>query len=160
MMMIFNSLMNCRITMAPPTAEASATETDLAAIEKLHAADIAAAKIHDIHTLITLLAEDCILLPPKQEPLCGREAIWNYMQAQLPESQKYEITEYIQHFEEIKIFGDWAYEWATFYGAYHPKSGGPDLYERSRLFRILRRQQDGTWQVARAIWHELPYQFQ
>ncbi len=59
-------------------------ETDLAAIQKLHATDMAAAKIHDIQTLITLVTEDCILLPPKQEPIRGREAIWKYMQAQLP----------------------------------------------------------------------------
>ena len=134
----------------------SFSEADIVAIEELHETDMAAAKIHDIKTLITLMTDDCILLPPGQEPIRGRDGIWKFMQEQLPENQKYEITEYVQHFEEVKIFGDWAYEWATFHGTYHLKSGGPDLYERSRLFRILRRQADGTWKVARAIWHELP----
>ncbi|UCE07639.1 MAG: SgcJ/EcaC family oxidoreductase, partial [bacterium] len=125
-------------------------------IEKLHETDMAAAKIHDINTLITLMTDDCILLPPGQEPIRGRDAIWKFMQEQLPENQKYEITEYVQDFEEVKIIGDWAYEWATFHGTYHLKSGGPDLREKSRLFRILRRQTDGSWKVARSIWHELP----
>jgi ketosteroid isomerase-like protein len=95
------------------------------------------------------------MLPPKQEPIRGREAIWKFMQIQLPESQKYEITEYVQHFEEVKVIGDYAYEWATFHGTYHLKTDGPDLYERSRLFRILRRHTDGSWKVARAIWQEM-----
>jgi uncharacterized protein (TIGR02246 family) len=116
---------------------------------------MAAAKIHDIQTLITLVTEDCILLPPKQEPIRGRKAIWKYMQAQLPENQQYEITEYVQHFEEVQVIGDYAYEWATFHGTYHLKNGRPDLYERSRLFRILRRQTDNSWKVARVIWQEM-----
>ena len=139
-----------------PSEQKSSHDADMAAIEKLHETDMAAAKIHDIDTLITLMTDDCILLPPGHEPIRGRESIWKFMQEQLPENQKYEITEYIQHFEEVKIIGDWAYEWATFHGTYHLKSGGPDLNERSRLFRILRRQSDGSWKVARAIWHELP----
>ena len=139
-----------------PTGRKNSNDADMAAIEKLHETDMAAAKIHDIDTLITLMTDDCILLPPGQEPIRGRDAIWKFMQEQLPENQKYEITEYVQDFDEIKIIGDWAYEWATFHGTYHLKSGGPDMYEKSRLFRILRRQSDGSWKVARAIWHELP----
>ena len=139
-----------------PSEQKSSHDADMAAIEKLHETDMAAAKIHDIDTLITLMTDDCILLPPGQEPIRGRDAIWKFMQEQLPENQKYEITEYVQDFDEIKIIGDWAYEWATFHGTYHLKSGGPDLHERSRLFRILCRQSDGSWKVARAIWHELP----
>jgi uncharacterized protein (TIGR02246 family) len=139
-----------------PSGQKHSHNADMAAIQKLHETDMAAAKIHDIKTLITLMTDDCILLPPGQEPIRGREAIWKFMQEQLPENQKYEITEYVQHFEEVKIIGEWAYEWATFHGTYHLKSGGPDLHERSRLFRILHRQPDGSWKVTRAIWHELP----
>ena len=131
-------------------------EPDLAAIQRLHETDMAAAKIHDIRTLITLITDDCILLPPGHEPIRGRDAIWKFMQEQLPENQNYKITEYVQHFEEVKIIGDWAFEWATFHGIFRHKSGGADLHERSRLFRVLRRQSDGSWKVARAIWHELP----
>ena len=138
-----------------PSRQKSSNDAEMVAIEKLHETDMAAAKIHDINTLITLMTDDCILLPLGQEPIRGRDAIWKFMQEQLPESQKYEITEYVQQFEEVKIIGDWAYEWATFHGTYHLKSGGPDLHERSRLFRILRRQPDGSWKVARSIWHEL-----
>ncbi|MBN2091841.1 SgcJ/EcaC family oxidoreductase [candidate division KSB1 bacterium] len=151
---LFHRLCNF-LRIIKPGDDESSSEVDLAAIQKLHETDMAAAKIHDIHTLITLVTNDCILLPPKLEPIRGREAIWKFMQEQLPENQKYAITEYIQHFEEVKIIGDWAYEWANFHGTYHLKSGGSELQERSRLFRILRRQTDGSWKVARVIWQEM-----
>jgi len=41
------------------------------------------------------------------------------------------------------------------YGFLHV-SGGEEIQERARLFRILRRQSDGSWKCARAIWHQLP----
>jgi hypothetical protein len=82
-------------------------------IQKLHKTDMAAAKIHDIHVLIALITDSCILLPPEQEPIRGRDAIWKFMQEQLPENQKYDITKYIQNFEEIKIIGNWPYEFMS-----------------------------------------------
>jgi ketosteroid isomerase-like protein len=136
--------------------EQDTLKKDLAAIEALHAKDMAAAKIHDIGTLITLNTEDCILIPPGREPIRGKQAIWKYMNEQKPEMEKYLITEYRQEFEEIEIAGDWAYEWGTFHGTFRLKSGGPDLKEKSRLFRILKRQPDGSWKCHRSIWHALP----
>ncbi len=129
---------------------------DLEAINELHRADMAAAKIHDIKTLITLWTEDGILLLPGQEPIRGKAAIWNHLQKQLPESQKFEISEYLHRFEEIQVSGDWAYEWGTYTGTYRLKSGGPDIHERARLFRVLRRQGDGSWKCHRAFAQELP----
>ena len=138
------------------SSEGFSQEDALAEIEKLHQTDMAAAKVYDIETLSTLWTDDCVLLQPGQEPISGREALWAYMQANLEEQKQYEITEYVQEFEEVKILGDWAYEWGTFHGAYRPVSGGEIIRERARLFRILKRQPDGSWKCARAIWHELP----
>ncbi len=129
---------------------------DLEAIETLHRADMTAARIHDIKTLITLWTDDGILFLPGQEPIRGKAAIWNHMQAQLPESLKYEITEYLHRFEEIQVSGDWAYECGTYTGMYRLKSGGPDLHERARLFRVLRRQPDGSWKCHRAFVQDPP----
>ncbi len=134
----------------------SQREADLAAIEKLHQADTAAARVHDIQTLITLWTDDGILFLPGREPIRGRAAIWQYLQEQLPESRKYEITEYLHRFEEIQVSGSWAYEWGTFSGTYHLQGGGPDLHERARLFRVLRRQDDGSWKCHRAIAQDTP----
>ncbi len=134
----------------------SGLKLDLEAIEKLHQADMAAAKVHDIHTLITLWTDDGILFLPGREPVRGKAAIWDYMQKQLPESQKYAISEYHHCFDEIQVSGDWAYEWGIFTGTYRLQSGGPDLHERARLFRVLQRQPDGSWKCHRAFAQNLP----
>lgn len=131
-------------------------ENDLAAIEKLHQTDMAASRAQDIKTLIELWTEDGVLLLAGREPIRGKAAIWKYMQEQQPEMMNYEITEYVHEFEEIRVIGDWAFEWGTFRGTYHLKSGGPDLHERARLFRVLRRQPDGSWKCGRAIGFDLP----
>jgi len=137
------------------SGEDTSQDEALAEIEKLHRTDMAAAKVNDIETLRTLWTDDCVLLQPDQEPIKGREAMWAYMQEALEEQKQYEITEYVHDFEEIEVLGDWAYEWGTFRGAYRPVSGGEEIRERARLFRILKRQPDGSWKCARAIWHQL-----
>ena len=63
-----------------PSRQNNSHNADLAAIQQLHETDMAAAKIHDIDTLITLMTDDCILLPPGQEPIRGRDEIWKFMQ--------------------------------------------------------------------------------
>ena len=137
-------------------SENSTRNRDVEAIQKLHETDMAAAKIFDIHTLISLWTDDGILLQPGQEPIVGKEALWKYLNTALEQQKQYEIIEYVQHFEEIKIIDDHAYEWGTFVGLTKSIAGGEEKSHRSRLFRILRRQTDGSWKVARAIWHALP----
>jgi uncharacterized protein (TIGR02246 family) len=128
----------------------------LARIRELHETDWAASKAYDVETLRSLWTEDCVLLQPGQEPIIGDEALWAYMQAQVPGMQENEILEYRHDFEEVNVLGDWAYEWGTFYGSYRSAAGGKIVHERARLFRMLRRQRDGSWKVSRAIWHTLP----
>jgi len=126
------------------------------AIDQLHKLDMLAFKTHNINMLITLVTEDCIMLPPAQEPICGREAIRNYLNEKFMEWKNYEVAQFDQQFEEVNLIGELAYEWGTSKGIFYMKNGGPDIFENSRLFRILRSQPDGTWKIARVMWHDVP----
>lgn len=132
------------------------TDEDLEAIRRLHQTDWAASKARDLETLRTLWTEDAVLLPPGGEPVAGGEAIWAFLNAQQPEMEPYEILEYRHDFQEIEILGDWAYEWGVFHGTYRRGGSEEIRKDRARLFRILKRQGDGSWKVSRAIWQELP----
>ena len=68
----------------------------------------------------------------------------------------YRITEYVHNFEERKILGDWAFEWGSYVSAAEPLPEGGPIRATGKLLRILRRQADGTWKVARAIWNHDP----
>jgi uncharacterized protein (TIGR02246 family) len=125
------------------------------AIDQLHRMDLEALKTHNVDMLVALFTEDCIMLPPALSPLCGRDAIRSYLTDKLIEWEIYEIASYDQHFEEVKVVGDMAYEWGTSKGVYYMKNDGQNIFENSRMFRILRSQPDGSWKIARVIWHDV-----
>jgi uncharacterized protein (TIGR02246 family) len=127
-----------------------------AAIDQLHQMDLDTFKTRDIDTQVKLVTEDCVMLPPAMRPLCGREAIRNYLTDKFREWGPYAVALCDQQFEEVKLIGDMAYEWGTFRGVYYMKNGGPEIFENSRLFRILRSQPDGSWKIARVMWHDIP----
>jgi ketosteroid isomerase-like protein len=67
-----------------------------------------------------------------------------------------EITEYVMDFREVRIVGDQAFEWACTSLTVKPKGAGTDFHASGNLMRILRKQQDWNWKVARAIWNDNP----
>jgi ketosteroid isomerase-like protein len=125
----------------------------LAEIEKLHKTDRAASIKGDFSTLISLLTDDCVLLPPDSPPIAGKEAILEYFDAQKDLLRGIEITEYVHDFQEIKIFGKWAYEWGYFSNTARPSGGGELIKGKGKLFRILELQDDSSWKVFRSIWN-------
>jgi uncharacterized protein (TIGR02246 family) len=124
-----------------------------AEIEKLHKADREASLNGDLATLITLMTDDCVLLPPGKPPIVGKDAIQEYFNEQKEQLRDIEITEYIHDFQEIKICGNWAYEWGYFSNTAKPVDGGEIIKGRGKLFRILKLQEDGSWKVSRSIWN-------
>jgi ketosteroid isomerase-like protein len=125
-------------------------------IERLHETDQAASKKGDFATLITLLADGCVLLPPGRPPIIGKDAIWKYFQEQKEQLCNIEIIEYMHDFQEIKICGKWAFEWGSFSNAARPAGGGEVIRGKGKLFRILERQENGSWKVSRSIWNSDP----
>ena len=125
----------------------------LAEIKKLHKTDREASIKGDLSTLITLLTDDCMLLPPDSPPIAGKDNIKNFFDEQKALLKDIEITEYVHDFQEIKILGDWAYEWCYFSNMAQPKDGGKIISGKGKLFRILELQEDGSWKVARSIWN-------
>jgi len=131
-------------------------QTDKQMIEELHKKDVAASKARDLATLVSLWTDDGVALPPGEDPIIGKEAIQLWLQRDLEQERDYQITEYVHNFEEIEILGEWAFEWGTLSGAVEPVAGGPPMRMTGKLLRILKRQPDGTWKVARSMWNNDP----
>jgi uncharacterized protein (TIGR02246 family) len=129
---------------------------DLRAIEHLHQTDMAASKARDVATLLSLCSDDCVMLPPGEDPILGKEAIRESLERDVAQEQGYRITEYVHHFEEVRVLGEWAFEWGTFSAAAKPLGGGPPIQSSGKILRILARRADGTWRVARSIWNNDP----
>jgi uncharacterized protein (TIGR02246 family) len=129
---------------------------DRQAIEELHQRDIAASKARDLATLLSLCSDDCVMLPPGGDPIVGREAIRRSLAQDLAQEQDYQITEYVHDFAEVRVIGAWAFEWGRFSAAAEPVGGGAPIRSSGKILRILRRQADGAWKVARSIWNNDP----
>jgi uncharacterized protein (TIGR02246 family) len=126
---------------------------DLAAILELHAKDIDASRSRDFDTLLSLWTEDGVLLEQGKEPTVGIEAIKAYIDQQKEASKAYEILEYEHRWEEIKIIGDWAFEWGYFDAVAEMTRTNEIIEQRGKLLRVLKKQKDGSWKVARVIAH-------
>ncbi|MGD2146356.1 MAG: SgcJ/EcaC family oxidoreductase [Anaerolineae bacterium] len=131
-------------------------EHSLRCIEELHKRDMAASKARDTATLLSLCTDDCVMLPPGEDPIVGRDAIRASLEQDTVQEQDYRITEYVHKFEEVKVLGGWAYEWGIFSAAAEPVRGGREIRSSGKILRILRRQPDGTWKVSRSIWNNDP----
>jgi uncharacterized protein (TIGR02246 family) len=126
------------------------------AIAALHETDMVASMARDIDTLVSLCSDDCVLLPPGQEPIRGREAVRESLERDAEQGQTYRITEYVHEFEEVRILDGWAFEWGRFRAAAEPVRGGSPIRSSGKILRVLKRQTDGAWKVARSIWNDDP----
>jgi len=130
-------------------------KTDREKIEELHQTDMKASMANDPDTLLGLWTEDGVMIRPTGEPVIGKKAITQAMESYREQLKNITFTQYLIEFKEVKIIGDHAYEWGDYHHKYFTKDKpGQELEQTGRLMRILRRQPDGQWKVARAIWTE------
>jgi len=127
-------------------------EQDLQKIEKLHQADMTASKQGNLEGLKRLVTDDIVLVYPDRDPVIGKKAYCDQIDAYRKQLKDLTITQYLIEFDEIKVIGNHAYEWGSFHHRYLIRGQLEELIEKGRLMRILRRDPKGSWKVARAIW--------
>ena len=128
-----------------------AAPADLEAINELHRRDMQASKTWDVETLASLWTDDIVSMPQDGPPLIGKEANRNSLLKLKEESRDIDIVEYDLAFNEVKVIGDWAFEWGTFSATIRSKDEGEVSRSSGKLFRVLKRDADGTWKVARSM---------
>ena len=124
---------------------------DFEAIEEIHRRDVEATKSGDTETLKSLMDAQCVVFPPDCEPTNGQTYLDQVWPSSTDEGQP-EILELVQDWQELCVFGDFAYEQGIVRYTVR-EAGGQVIRETQQLIRILRRQSDGAWRVYRALWH-------
>ena len=132
---------------------AAANSADLEAINQLHQKDAEASKRWDVDALVALWTDDVVSLYPEMKPVVGKEANRNLLLSLKQEAEGSQITEYNFNFNEVKVAGDWAYEWGTLSVAEVPAGEREPVRSSIKLMRILKRDSDGAWKVARTIFN-------
>jgi uncharacterized protein (TIGR02246 family) len=139
----------CSSDKQPPNQAAPAS--DMEAINELHKRDTEASKAWDVETLVSLWTDDIVSIHQDGNPVIGKEANRNSLLKLKQASGDIDIVEYDISFKEVKVIGDWAYEWGTFSGTVKLKAGGEAYKSSGKIFRMLKRDADGSWKVARTM---------
>ena len=126
---------------------------DIEAINKLHQREMEASRKWDIDTLALLWTDDVVMLPAGEPALIGRDANRASITRLRDESGSAQIGDYILSFNEVKVTGDWAFEWGTYSGTLAPEGGGESLRATGKVIRVLRKDADGSWKIARAMYN-------
>lgn len=126
---------------------------DIANIEDLRRRDVAASMAGEIENLKLLMDEQCIVLPPDSKPESGQAFLDRAADSSKDAKSQEQIIELTQEWEELQLFGDFAYERGIVRYTVRDVDG-EIVRETQRLMRILRRQDDGSWRVYRAMWHQ------
>ena len=124
------------------------------AISSLHNQDIEASMSLDEPALESLWTDDIVTMHPGAPAIVGKAANIAKLQAGIERLKNQEVLAYNEEFQEIRIQGDWAYEWGTITGRTRPFSGGDEASYRFNVMRVLQRQPDGSWKIARSIYND------
>ena len=127
------------------------TQEDLEAIEDIHRRDVEATKVGDTDALKSLMDRQCVVFPPDCEPM-GGQAYLDQVWPSLDDEAQPDILELVQDWQELCVFGEFAYEQGVVRYAVRERNGSV-VRESQQLVRILRRQSNGAWRVYRAFWH-------
>jgi ketosteroid isomerase-like protein len=112
------------LTASSCASKKDAAAADLEAINALHQRDMEASKKWDVDALASLWADDIVTLTQGEPPMIGKDANRAAILRLRDESSEIQITDYILSFNEVKIVGDWAFEWGTYSGTVKPVDGG------------------------------------
>src|SRR5215468_10130473 len=123
-----------------------ASAGDKAAIDTTRNAYASAWQAGNAEGVARLYVDDALVLYPNQPPVAGKTAILSYFNTFFGEfvQEEFELTS-----AEIEIAGDWAFDRGTYRWKGTPKAGGPAVEDQGKFLVILKRQQDGSWKVAR-----------
>ena len=121
---------------------------DLAAIEKLHKADVAATLTQDPAALTTLWSDDGVNLGFPGQPVVGIKALgeaYAKLRAGYPDFQ---VLKYAPNIKDIQVADGWAIE--VIYGESTYKLSAQDnpVTVKGESLRVLKRQSDGSWKFA------------
>ena len=130
------------------------TDADIAAINAVAEQVTEAYIARDWDRFSALFTEDAIWMPAEILPLTGKAAWWSFVE---PFWTSTKVVEMDLVSDEIIVAGDWAFERHSETTVSAPTEGdGEPWTDHYKGVWLLHRQADGSWKIARYIWHWYP----
>jgi ketosteroid isomerase-like protein len=141
---------------AQKAPQLSATQAqDREGIAGLQRREIAATMAFDVNALLDQWTDNGVLLPPHHEAIVGRAALRRFLEEKKQQYANYDVLAYEEEWSEVMVISEYAYQWGTVSYRIKPPTGS-ELGGTVHAVRILKREGDGYWRIARAIWNEAP----
>ncbi len=103
----------------------------------------------DIDTLSDFVTADHVGMPPNRPPLIGLEATQEFWREGFAQATSVLKTTPLS----LDVAGDIAIDRFSWTMDVTPHSGGPTAHDHGQCVWIWRRESDGEWRVAQAIWN-------
>ena len=102
-----------------------------------------------IEAMAAILADDNISMAPNRPVMRGKDSARQFWREGLAiASSRFAVVP-----EELEIAGDVAVDQFHWTVDSTPRTGGNAIHDEGKCIWIWRRQPDGSWKVARAIWN-------
>jgi uncharacterized protein (TIGR02246 family) len=121
---------------------------DLAAIEKLHRADVEATLTQDPRALALLWSDDGINLGFPGPPVVGIKAIKDAYEKFRENHQDFKVLKYAPNITDVQVADGWAIEVGDFAGTFKMSAKDDPVSIQDKGMRVLKRQGDGSWKLA------------
>ena len=103
-----------------------------------------------VDSVLALMAEDVILMPPHEPVLKGRTAVRPWYEGLVTQLRTVSLT--VQD-REVRIGGEWVTEVAGFEWKLAPVAGGAEITEQGTYLQVWRREPDGRFLLIREVWN-------
>jgi uncharacterized protein (TIGR02246 family) len=111
---------------------------------------VAALRANNSDSLMALMADDVVMMPPNEPILQGKAAVRTWYDQLLTQLRTSELTIADR---EVLIGGEWATEIAAFEWTLVPVGGGPAVTDRGSYVQVWHHEAEGQWLFAREIWN-------
>jgi uncharacterized protein (TIGR02246 family) len=122
-------------------------EADIAAIESLTNQVMNSWNEGDLDAFMDTIADNAIYMPPGEPVINGKEAIRNWYNF---DNFSFDVTIFI---DEIEVQGDLGFQRSHWKGSWIQKDSGETTQMESKTINIFKKQPDGSWKNAYAIWN-------
>ena len=107
----------------------------------------------DTEKLLALRTDDVVYLVPGRAPLVGQDAVRKYLGEIRGKLANWDMLAYEESWQEVQVVGDFAFEWGTVKIRARQEGERRESAAVRNVMQVLRRQPDGDWKIARAVWN-------
>ncbi len=104
----------------------------------------------DLEAMVSMFADDAVLMPPNDTSVYGKEEIRSWWEEYF---SFFRITSSVESERDVSITGDQAFVRASFSVTIVPKQQGARILDDIRSLTVWRKESDDSWRITHQIWN-------